>query len=390
MKKVFKFLAFALLLNLFCSPVLQAQNKSEASTHQQREKLKVGVYLDLTGPTSVFGIPNRNGILLAAEEFNQTGSQKIELVFEDNWGLPENTRKAVAKLINQDKAHVVLGDVQSTNSLAAAPIAQEAKIPMISPSSTNPEVTKVGDYIFRTCFIDPLQGEAAAQFAFQTLRARRAAVIFHLGSNYSESLVRTFTETFTARGGKILTTESYASRDTDFRKQLARIRRAKPDVVYAPGFYGETAIIVKQARGAMRMNLPILGGDGWDVPDIFNLGGKALRNTFITNHFALDADSVEIRNFAARYEARFKTKPDSLAALAYDAMKVLIDAWRRAEMATGGEKLRNSIAQTKDFPGVTGKITLDRARNAVKPVVILQTDLANKTFRYKETIFPKP
>jgi branched-chain amino acid transport system substrate-binding protein len=383
MKRIFQILVLTLFLNLFCS-VVSAQNKAE---NQARETLRVGVFLDLTGATAAFGVSSRNGILLALEEFNQTSSQKIELLFEDDEGIPERARASVAKLINEDKVHVILGEVASTNSLAAAPVAQEAKIPMISTAATNPKVTEVGDYIFRAGFIDPLQGEAMARFAVQTLKARGAAIIYDVNSDYSKSLVATFDKTFSALGGKILRTESYAQRDENFKTQLLRIRRAKPDVIYVSGYYGEAGLIVKQARG-LRMNLPILGGDGWDSPELFRLGRNALRNTFITSHFAADSNLVEVRNFAAKYEARYKTKPDLLAALAYDSMKLLIDAWRRAG-TTGGEKLREAIAGTKNFKGVTGKITFDRSRNPVKQVVILQTDAANKTFRYQETILPK-
>jgi branched-chain amino acid transport system substrate-binding protein len=226
-----------------------------------------------------------------------------------------------------------------------------------------------------------------AHFAFQTLRARRAAILYDASSDYSNGLNATFTKTFTALGGKVLRTDSYAQRDENFKTQLSAIRRAKPDVVYVTGYYGEAGVIVKQAR-RMRMNLPILGGDGWKSPELFSIGREALRNTFITSHFAADSNLIEVRDFAAKYEARFKTQPDELAALGYDAMNLLIDAWRRAG-TTDGEKLRNAIAETKDFAGVTGKIAFDRSRNPAKPVVILQTDAAKKTFRYKETILPK-
>ncbi|HEX9963098.1 MAG TPA: ABC transporter substrate-binding protein [Pyrinomonadaceae bacterium] len=383
MKRIFQILVLTLFLNLFCSTV-PAQNKS---VNQSRETLKVGVFLDLTDATAAFGIATRNGILLALEEFNQTGSKKIELLFEDDKARPEIARAAVEKLINEDKVHAILGEVASTNSLAAAPVAQKAKIPMISTASTNPKVTQVGDYIFRACFIDPLQGEAMARFAVQTLSARRAAIIYDASSDYSKSLVATFNRTFTALGGKIVRTDSYAQRDQNFKAQLTAIRRAKPDVIYVSGYYGEAGVIVKQARG-LRMYLPMLGGDGWDSPELFSLGRNALRNTFITSHFAADSSLVEARNFTAKYEARYKTKPDLLAALGYDALNLLIDAWRRAG-TTNGEKLRNAIAETKDFAGVTGKITFDRSRDPVKQVVVLRTDAANKTFRYQETILPK-
>ncbi|HEY8562864.1 MAG TPA: ABC transporter substrate-binding protein [Pyrinomonadaceae bacterium] len=344
----------------------------------------------MTGHTSSFGQATGNGIRLAVEEINAAGgidSRKLEIHFEDDEGKPELAKKVVQKLIDEKKVEVILGEVASTNSLAAAPVAQAARIPMITPSSTNPRVTEVGDFIFRTCFIDPFQGEAMAKFAFHQLKARRVAILGDATSDYSKGQINDFTETFTKLGGKIVARELYVPSDPDFKGQLAKIRRLGSDAIYLPGYYGQTGQIAREAR-QMKMKMPLLGGDGWDSPELWKLGGDALENTYITNHFAVDNPAPEVRKFVEKYKAEFNAKPDLLAALAYDSVYVLADAIRRAK-TTEGAKLRDAIAQTKDFSGVTGRISrLTLARNAVKPVTILKLNPKAAEFVYHQTVEP--
>ncbi len=349
-------------------------NVAETSGNSGGEPIKVGVYGDLTGQTSSFGQSTKNGIELAVEEINAAGGvngSKIVLVIEDDQGRPEQAKTVVSKLINQDKVRAVLGEVASTNSLAAAPVAQEAKIPMITPSSTNPKVTEVGDYISRVCFIDPFQGAVMAKFAANTLKAKTAAILGDVNSDYSKGLTQFFEEEFAKLGGKVLAKEAYTQTDPDFKGQLTKIRELKPDVIYVPGYYGQVGIIAKQAR-ELGINVPLLGGDGWDSPEIWSLGGEALKNTFISNHYSAENPAPEIQNFVKAYKAKFKVEPDSLSALAYDAAKVLADAIKRAGGASDSAKLKDAINSTKDFAGVTGKITIDATRNAVKPAVVLE------------------
>ena len=357
---------------------------------QTAEPIRVGVFLDITGVTSIFGIPTRNGIKLAVEEINAAGGingRRLKVFLEDNQGRPEKSTEVAARLINENKVHAIIGDVASANSLAVAPLAQEAEIPMITPASTNPRVTAVGDYIFRTCFIDPLQGEAMAKFAFNELMARRVAILTDVNSDYSKGLTENFTQTFTRLGGKIVAKESYFQSDSDFKGQLYKIRSRRPDAVYLPGYFGQTGVIAKQAR-RLKMLMPLLGGDGWDSPELWKLGGNALNNTYITNHFAVDNPAAEVRDFIKKYEAKFNEKPDSLAALGYDAVYVLADAVRRAG-TTDGELLRDAIAQTKNISGVSGKIAqIDKNRNAVKPVYILKLNPKASEFVYNSTIEP--
>ena len=354
------------------------------------DTIKVGVYGDLTGATSSFGQSTKNGVELAVDEINAAGGvngKKIVIVSEDDQGRPEQAKTVVSKLISQDKVEALLGEVASTNSLAAAPVAQEAKIPMITPSSTNPKVTEVGDYISRVCFIDPFQGAVMAKFAGNTLKAKTAAIFGDVNSDYSKGLTQFFKEEFTKLGGKIVAEEAYTQNDPDFKGQLTKIRDLKPDVIYIPGYYSQVGIIAKQAR-ELGMNMPLLGGDGWDSPELWKLGGDALKNAYISNHYSADNPAPEIQNFVKAYKAKFNVVPDSLAALAYDATKVLADAIKRAG-GTESAKLKDAINATKDFAGVTGKITLDGKRNAVKPAVVLELVPAESKFTFKETIAPE-
>jgi len=383
------FLAICVMTSIFFS--FACVNKGgNGTTTSTGDTIKVGVYGDLTGQTSSFGQSTKNGIELAVEEINKGGGingKQIQLVIEDDQGRPEQAKTVVSKLINQDKVVAVLGEVASTNSLAAAPVAQEAKIPMITPSSTNPKVTEVGDYISRVCFIDPFQGSTMAKFAATTLKAKTAAILGDVNSDYSKGLTQFFEEEFTKQGGKVLAKEAYTQTDPDFKGQLTKIRQLNPDVIYVPGYYGQVGIIAKQAR-ELGMNQPLLGGDGWDSPELWKLGGEALKDTYISNHYSADNPAPEIQNFVKAYQAKFNVVPDSLAALAYDAAKVLADAIKRAG-GTDSAKLKDAINATKNFAGVNGTITVDDKRNAVKPAVVLSLDPAASKFTFKETIYPE-
>ena len=383
------FLTILLVTSIFASAAC-VQKGGNGTTAPTGDTIKVGVYGDLTGQTSSFGQSTKNGIELAVEEINKAGGvngKQIQLIIEDDQGRPEQAKTVVSKLVNQDKVIAVLGEVASTNSLAAAPVAQEAKIPMISPSSTNPKVTEVGDYISRVCFIDPFQGSTMAKFAATTLKAKTAAILGDVNSDYSKGLTQFFEEEFKKQGGTVVAKEAYTQNDPDFKGQLTKIRDLNPDVIYVPGYYGQVGIIAKQAR-ELNMTKPLLGGDGWDSPELWKLGGEALKNSYISNHYSADNPAPEIQNFVKAYQAKFNTVPDSLAALAYDAAKVLADAIKRAG-GTDSAKLKDAINATKNFAGVTGAITLDGSRNAVKPAVVLELSPSESKFTFKETIYPE-
>jgi len=364
------------------------ERRGADGTDGESGPVRVGYYGDLTGATSSFGQSTKNGVDLAADEINKSGGingRQIEIITEDDQGEPNKAATVVTKLINQDRVHALLGEVASSNTLAAAPKAQESQVPMITPSSTNPAVTQVGDYIFRVCFIDPFQGEVMAKFAANNLKAKRAAILYDFNSDYSRGLQQFFKKSFTALGGEVVEEKSYTQGDRDFSAQLTAIRSANPDVIYVPGYYGQVGVIANQTR-QLGIKAPLLGGDGWDAPQLWELGGDALNDSYISNHYSVDDPSPAIKKFVADYRARYNVVPDALAALGYDAMKVLADAIRRAG-TTDRQRLRDAIAQTNDFAGVTGLITINSERNAVKPAVVLR--LENSRFVYETTIYPE-
>ncbi|MET0626362.1 MAG: ABC transporter substrate-binding protein [Pyrinomonadaceae bacterium] len=347
----------------------------------------VGVYGDLSGQTSSFGESTRNGAQMAIDEINAAGGingRKVQAVVEDDQGQPQQASTVVTKLINQDKVVAIIGEVASSNSLAAAPRAQEAKVPMITPSSTNPKVTQVGDYIFRVCFTDDFQGAVAAKFAANTLKAKKAAILGDFQSDYSKGMTQYFVQEFTGAGGQIVAQQSYTQTDADFKGQLTNIRAAAPDVIFVPGYYGQVGVIAKQAK-ELGITAPLLGGDGWDSPKLFELGGASLDGAYMVNHYSTDDPSPAVQKFVAAYKAKYGAVPDAIAALGYDAMNVLADAIRRAG-TTESAKLRDAIAATKGFAGVTGSININESRDAVKPAVVFE--LRDRKLVYKETIQP--
>lgn len=344
----------------------------------------VGYYGDLTGPTATFGTSTREGVELAVEEINQDPplGRPLEVRAEDDQGKSEQAVSVVTKLVDQDRVVAVLGEVASSNSLAAAPVCQRAGVPMITPASTNPQVTQVGDYISRICFIDPFQGSVMAKFAANTLNAKRAAILWDAKSDYSKGLRDFFKQTFT---GQIVAEPSYSAGDTDFNAQLNAIKQANPDVIFVPGYYTEVGTIARQARD-QGIKAPLIGGDGWDSPKLFESAGKALEGCYFSNHYSAESTDPRVQDFISAYKQKYNGKvPDAMAALGYDAAKILADSLKRAG-STEGPKLRDAIAQTKDFAGVTGNITLDENRNATKPAVVLQ--ITGDRFKYVETVEP--
>jgi branched-chain amino acid transport system substrate-binding protein len=362
--------------------------QSEEPGAPDRSLIKIGFFGDLTGPTFNFGKSAYNGVLMAADEINQSGGingRRIDVVIEDDKGSPEEAARLTAKLIDQDKVVAIIAGGTSGNSRAAAPKAQASHVPLISPSSTDPAVTQTGDYIFRACFVDTFQGEVMARFAVNTLKAQKAAIIFDFNSPYGRGLTDYFKLSFAKLGGRIVSEQSYAQGDADFKGQLSTIRSAEPDVIYIPGYYGDVALIVKQAR-MIGLTQPLLGGDGWDAPELWQLGGDALNGAFISTHYSIDDPSPTIQSFVELYKQRYQNLlPDAHAALAYDATRILFDAIARAGAVDGG-KLHDALAQTKNFAGVTGLISMDANRNAVKPGVVLK--LQDLRYIYQETIQP--
>jgi branched-chain amino acid transport system substrate-binding protein len=324
---------------------------------------------------------------MAIEEANAAGGvkgKKLAVRVYDDQSKPEEAASAVTRLITQDHVAAILGEVASSNSLAMAPKAQEAHVPMVSPSSTNPKVTEVGDYIFRVCFIDPFQGYVMAKYSHDDLKFTRVAILTDKKSAYSEGLTEVYQRKFTEMGGTIVGVEAYAKGDTDFRAQLTVIKKLKAEGLYVPGYYQDVAIIAEQAK-ELGLKVTMMGGDGWDSDKLFELGGSAVEGSYVSNHYSADDPSPRVQDFIARYKAKFGNVPDSLSALGYDSARVVIEAMKRAADGTG-PALRDAIAQTKDFPGVAGTITLDEKRNPVKPAVVLKVD--GGKFKYQSTVSP--
>lgn len=363
--------------------------QSEVKEEVDRSPIKIGYFGDLSGPTLNFGRSAYNGVVMAADEINQAGGirgRKIDVVIEDDRGSPEEAARLTAKLIDKDKVIAIIAGGTSGISRAAAPKAQSSHIPFISPSSTDPAVTQTGDYIFRACFVDSFQGEVMASFAANTLNAHKAAILFDFNSPYGRGLTDFFKTSFAKLGGEIVSEQSYAQGDEDFKGQLSSISAAEPDVIYIPGYYGDVARIAKQAR-LIGLEQPLLGGDGWDAPELWQLGGAALNGAYISTHYSIDDPSPAIQAFVESYKQRYQNLlPDAHAALAYDATRLLFGAITRAD-TTDSEKLREALAQTRNFEGVTGVISMDSDRNAVKPAVVLK--LQDVRFIYQETIPPR-
>ncbi len=369
---------------------ISACERRSSAPQSTTGEILVGMYGSLTGDGASFGQSSVEGAQLAVEEINNggglLGGRKIRLLVEDDQSRPEEASNAVTKMITQDKVVAVLGEVASRRTLAAAPVAQKYQIPMITPASTNERVTQVGDYIFRVCFIDPFQGEVLAKFAYDDLKARRAAVLKDIQQDYSVGLTDSIQKNFTGLGGQVLDPVSYSSGDSDFRAILTQVRAQKPDAVFVTGYYPEAAIIVRQAR-ELGMNMPILGGDGW-VGDALKNGRDALKNTFISNHYSGDDPSPVVQNFVKAYRSKFNREPDGIAALGYDAAKVLGDAITRAN-STEGPKVRAALAAA-DVQGVTGRLKINDKRDVVKPAVIQELQFVDGDVKYvyRTTINP--
>jgi len=352
------------------------------------DEILIGEYGSLTGGIATFGISTKNGSEMAFDEVNKAGGvlgKKIKLLVEDDQSKPEEAGTVATKLINQNQVVAMLGHVASSHSLAAAPICQAAKVPMISPSSTNPRVTQQGDYIFRVCFIDPFQGAVMAKFAADTLKLKRVAMLVDVRSDYSVGLQTFFRQHFKQLGGQVVAEQSFSQGDSDFRAQLTQIKPLNPEAIYVPGYYTEVGTIARQAR-ELGITVPLMGGDGWDSPRLWEIGGEALNGCYFSNHYSTDDPSPAVQKFVGDYKARYNQVPDALAALAYDAAKIMADAMSRAG-STDGKKLRDAIAATKDYQGVTGTISINEDRNAVKPAVVLKVE--NGKYLLVETIQPE-
>lgn len=348
---------------------------------KKSDEILVGEYGTMTGNDATFGQSTHKGIQMALDELNAAGGikgKKVKLITLDNQGKTDETATVVTRLITQNKVVAILGEVASGRSKVAAPIAQKAKIPMITPSSTNPEVTKAGDYVFRVCFIDPFQGFVMAKFASENLKAKKAAVFRDIKNDYSVGLADVFVEEFKKMGGEIVMDTSYQANDIDFKAQLTEIKSKTPDVIFIPGYYTEVGLIAQQAQ-QMGLKAKLLGGDGWDSSKLHEIGKDAINGHYYSNHYTTESTDPLTIEFISKFKAKYSETPDALAALGYDAAKILFAAMARTQDVTP-EQIKNEIAKTADFPGATGKITLNADRNAVKSAVVVEVQNENRKF----------
>jgi len=374
---------------LGCPP---KEGPGNTSTGAAGGDILVGEYGSMTGGQATFGQSTHNGIMMAADEINAAGGingRKVKILSEDDQSKPEEAPNAVQKLISQNNVLAIIGEVASSASIAAAPICQLNKVPMITPSSTNDDVTRKGDYIFRICFTDSYQGENQAVFADQWCstngKPKSVAMLTDVKSDYSQGLKKVFTAKFTALGGQVVGTQGYAQGDSDFRSQLTAIKATNPSLLYVPGYYTDIGQIAIQARD-LGITVPLLGGDGWESPKLIEIGGKALEGCIYTNHYFYGDTAPVVSTFVQKYKERYGQTPDSLAALGYDAMKTLADAMKRASKLDG-PSLRDAIAQTKGLVGVTGTINIGPDRNAMGKSLVIE-EIKNGQLTLKATIDP--
>jgi branched-chain amino acid transport system substrate-binding protein len=376
-------LILAVTVTAGCSP-----SKTTASD----KVLTIGGIFPLTGSSAVYGVNSKNAMTMAVNEFNAAGGATVDgarttvrAVAEDDTGSPEVGASAAQKLINQDKAIGLIGAVMSKVSLAFAPIAQAAGVPQIATISTATGVTLVGDYIFRVCFIDPFQGRVMADFVWNNLKLKTAAVLFDNGNDYNKGLADVFKTRFEQLGGRVIAWEAFTDADktVDYRPQLTNIKAANPEFLYLPNYFASVVTTLKQAHD-LGMTIPAGGGDGWGSPELIRLGGADVEGCYFSDHVSLDDPRPEVQNFASSYKKLYGDPPDATAILTYDATNLFLQALRTAGTASGA-KLRDTI-RTITFKGVSGTTTFDADRNPIKSAVIIQ--VKDGAFKYVTTIQP--
>ncbi len=358
------------------------------------ETIKIGLNYELSGAVATYGGNGVNGIELAIKEINANGGVLdgvlIEPIKVDNKSDAAESTNVQTRLITMENVVATLGPATTTNSLAAIPIAEESKVPLLTNSATAETVTvdengNVKEYAFRLCFTDSFQGTVGANFVYNSLGLKKAAVYVDTNSDYSKGIAAVFKEVFTELGGEIVIEESYIDTDLDFKSTLTRIKSADVEVVYLPGYYKNVGPIVKQAR-EIGLMVPFVGADGYDSPDLVALGGaENLNNVFFTNHYSNDDTDPKVQNFIKAYKEEYGVEPDAFAALGYDAMYLMADAINRAGKADS-EAIKNALADTKDFIGITGNLAMDEYHNPIKSAVVIEMVDGVQTF--KERIDP--
>lgn len=377
-KRFYLMLTMVLVVTLFVSACGNSQTQNSQPVQQSssqgtgsKESLKLGMVGPLTGNTATYGTSVKNGVEIAVDEFNNNGGyngQNVELVAEDSRGDQTEASNATRKLIEQDKVFAIVGAVLSSETLTAAPIANDAGIPMISPSATAPGVPEVGPYIFRNCIADNVQAVQMAEYAAKELGLKRFAVMY-TNNDYGLALKNAFTDTAKTLG-EVVGVEAYMDGDNDFRAQLSKLKQQNPDALYIGGYYTEAAKIAQQAKQQGLDNVVLLGGDGFYSPQLVELGGDAVEGAVFTAGFFSGDPAEPVQKFVSAYKAKFNAEPDMFAAQAYDAANIVLNALKKAD--PDSKAIREEMAATKDFPGITGVTSFDEQGDAVKQVLILK------------------
>ena len=360
--------------------------KDGAGPEPAANEWRVGAYLSLSGAETQFGKDTQEGTELAVEEINSKGGvkgKKIKMLFEDDKSNPQEASNKVLQLINRDKVVALLGEVASSRSKAGGIVANRNKIPMISPSSTNPDVTKVGPFVFRVCFTDDVQGQTGARFVKEKLNKSKVALLYASDDLYSSGLANEFKNEAKKLGMTIVVEKSFLKSETNFTTYLNEIKAAEPEAIYAPVYYNAMVPVARQAKAAGIPGSMFVGGDGWHSDSLVNDAGEEMEGAYFTNHFSPDMPSPSSQAFVKRYVEKYKREPSALAAQGYDSAMLLFDAMGRAKGDTS-EAIRDAIAETKGFQGATGSITINAERNAEKPIVIVQ--IKGKKFTYFDTV----
>ncbi len=348
------------------------------SCSPQENVIKIGLVAPLTGDVKTFGESTRNGFMLAIEEVNAAGGingKQIKTFIQDDKNDPTEAQNAGSKLINQDGVKLIIGSVSSKCSIPLSEVCQDASVVMITPTSTNPKVTiredgSRKDFVFRACFIDPFQGMVAAKFALENLKAKSTAILYDVGNDYVKGLAEFYRDNFIQGGGEVLVYESYQKDDTDFSALLTKVKQANPDILYIPDYYNKVGLIAKKAR-EIGVKSILMGGDGWDSPEMLNIGGDAIVGGYFTNHYSPADPRPEVQNWVNKYRTKYGSTPDALATLAYDATLLLLEAIKRAN-SDNPVKIKEALQSIKDFKSVSGNISLDEYGNPIKSAVILK------------------
>ncbi len=348
-------------------------------------EVKIGLYLPMTGSAAAMGQMVWEGVQVAHRLQPQVLGQPVKLILLDTRSDRIDSANAVSRLIEKDQVAAIIGEVISSDTLAGVPIAERAGIPNLSPTATSPLVTQNRQYAFRAAYVDDLQGKVAARFAWENLKARRVAVLIDQAQDYCVGLANFFTVEFKRRGGEIVSTSYLQTGDQDFSAQISALKAANPDLIYAPNYYTEDALLAKQLQD-LGVKTPVLTGDGAQVPELVTIGGEAVNGMYFTALFHRQGATSELgRRFLKAYEDTYKKQLDAFAALGGDGYFLLTAAMEKAGELNGA-KIARALAATKNFSGVTGTITMGPDHNPIKGVTVIKVDQGQ--FVYQTTINP--